>query len=99
VTAEDHLELSRGLICFLAMMKIEEDARKGVSRGRQRLLDSIPYDQVRELAARDPALGSTIRENCRVRVERHFRPEDAARMAIRAYETASRTSKNRNGPI
>jgi starch synthase len=99
VMAEDHLELSRGLICFLAMMKIEEDARKGVSQGRQRLLDSIPYDQVRELAARDPALGSTIRENCRVRVERHFRPEDAARMAIRAYETASRTSKNRNAPI
>jgi hypothetical protein len=80
------------------MMKIEEDTRKGVRDGRQRLLDSIPYDQVRELVTRDPALGSTIRQNCRVRVERHFRPDDAAQMAIRAYETASRISDDRNAP-
>ena len=99
VMADDHLELARGLICFLAMMKIEEDARKGVRQGRQRLLDSISYDQVRELVTRDPAFGSTIRENCRARVERHFRPDDAARMAIRAYETASRISSDRNAPI
>jgi starch synthase len=99
VMADDHLELARGLICFLAMMKIEEDARKGVRQGRQRLLDSISYDKVRELVTRDPAFGSTIRENCRARVERHFRPDNAARMAIRAYETASRISSDRNAPI
>jgi starch synthase len=99
VMVEDHLELAKGLICFLAMMKLQEDAGMNVRDGRQRLLDSIPYDQVRELATRDPALGSAIRENCRVRVERHFRPNDAARMAIRAYETASRMSNDRNSPI
>ncbi len=99
VPAEDHLELARGLICFLAMMKIEDDARRGVRQGRQRLIDSIPYETIRELVTRDPALGSAIRENCRMRVERHFRPNDAAQMAIRAYETAFRTSKNRIAPI
>ena len=61
MTAEDHLELARGLVCFLAMMKIEENSRRGVRQGRQRLLDSIPYDQVRELVTRNPALGSAIR--------------------------------------
>jgi starch synthase len=97
--AGDHLELARGLVCFLAMMSIEEDARRGVRQGRQRLLDSIPYDQVRELVTRNPALGSVIRENCRVRVERHFRPDSAARKAIRAYEAAFRVSDDRNAPL
>jgi glycosyltransferase involved in cell wall biosynthesis len=99
VSAEDHLELARGLICFLAMMKIAEDARSGVRQDRQRLLDSIPYDVIRELVTRDPALGSAIRENCRTRVERHFRPTDAAQMAVRAYDTAFRISKNRIAPV
>jgi starch synthase len=99
VSAEDHLELARGLICFLAMMKIEEENRSGAHQDKQRLLDSIPYDVVRELVTRDPALGSAIRENCRTRVERHFRPNDAARMAVRAYDTAFRTSKDRIAPI
>jgi starch synthase len=98
VMAEDHLELARGLNCFLAMMKIEEDDRKGVRQDRQRLLDCIPYERVRELVARDPAFGAAIRDNCRVRVERHFRPDDAARMAIAAYEAASRTSSERDAP-
>jgi len=99
VPVEDHVELARGLVCFLAMMKIEEDAKSGVRQGRQRLLDSIPYDSIRELVTHDPELGSAIRENCRMRVERHFRPSDAAQMAIRAYETAFRISKNRIAPI
>jgi len=99
VPAEDHLELARGLICFLAMMKIDEETRSGVRQDGQRLLDSIPYDVVRELVARDPALGSAIRENCRTRVEKHFRPNDAARMAVSAYDSAFRTSKNRITPI
>jgi starch synthase len=96
VVAEDYLELARGLICFLAMMKIEEDARRGVRQGRQRLLDSIPYEQVRELVGRDPSIGSAIRTNCRARVESHFGPENAAQMAVEAYETASRISNARN---
>ena len=100
VKAEDHQELARGLICFLAMMKIEDDARSGVRRGRQRLLDSIPFDVIRELVTTNPALGSAIRENCRMRVERHFRPNDAAQMVeIAAYDTALRTSKSRIAPI
>jgi hypothetical protein len=99
VAAEDYRELARGLICFLAMMKIEEDTRRGIPQGRQHLLDSITYDQVRELITRDPAIGSTIRTNCRARVETHFSPENAAQMALKVYEVASRISENRNAPI
>jgi hypothetical protein len=99
VSAEDFRELARGLICFLAVMKIQEDADSGVRLGRHRLLDAIPYDVVRELVTGDPTLGSALRENCRMRVERHFRPSDAARMAVRAYEIAFRNSKSRMAPI
>ena len=99
VTAEDYRELARGLISFLAMMKIDEDVRRGRREDVQHSLDSIPYDKVRELVARDPTLGSTIRENCMMRVERHFRPRDAAKMAIKAYEQASSISRSRNTSI
>jgi starch synthase len=99
VPVEDHHELARGLICFLAVMKVDEDARDGVLQGRQLLLDSIPYDVIRDLATHHPGLGSSIRENCRMRVERHFRPKDVAQMAVRSYETALRTSRERMAPI
>jgi len=98
VSSEDYHALALGIICFLAMMKVEEDFRSGVREGRRRLIDSIPYDAIRALVTRDPSTGSAIRENCRMRVERHFRPSDSARMAFRAYETAFRTSKIRNSP-
>jgi starch synthase len=97
--ADDHRELARGLVCFLAMMQVDEDARRGVRQGRRRLLDSISYDQVRELVTRDPHTGSTIRTGCMARVERHFSPENAARMALGVYETACRISDGRNPPI
>jgi starch synthase len=99
VAAEDHRELARGIVCFLAMMEIEDDARRGVRQGRQNLLDAIAYDQVRELVTRDPTIGSTIRMNCRTRVQRQFSPENAAQMALRVYEIASRISSGRNAPI
>ena len=99
VPVEDHRELARGLVSFLAMMKIDDGARRGNREGAQRLLDAIPYDGVRELVAQDPSTGSTIRKNCRTRVERHFRPQHAASMAMKAYEKASRISRYRDVPI
>ena len=99
VAVEDHRELARGLVSFLAMMKIDDGVRRGNREGAQRLLDAIPYDGVRELVAQDPSTGSTIRQNCRTRVERHFRPQHAASMAMKAYEKASRISRDRNAPI
>ena len=99
VAPEDHRDLARGLISFLLMMKVDEGIRRGVHQNMQSLLDSIPLDRVRELVARNPSIGSAIRRNCRIRVERHFRPKNAARMAVRAYEKASRASRDRMASI
>jgi starch synthase len=96
VSSEDHHELARGLICFLAMMKIDENVRAGRPQDIQRFLDIIPFDKIRELVARDPSVGSIIRKNCRIRVERRFRPKNITHMAIRAYEQASIISDDRN---
>ncbi len=96
VMSEDYRELARGLTCFIAMMKIDEDVRRGQRQNVPRLLDIIPYDDVRELVALNQSTGSVIRRNCRMRVERHFRPKNAAQMAIKAYEKAFIVSASRN---
>lgn len=95
VPAEDHRQLARGLISFLMMMKIDEGVRTGAHQDAHRLLDLIPHDRVRELIAENPTTGSMIRENCRVRVERNFRPRSAVQKVIGIYDQASRISGDR----
>jgi starch synthase len=93
VSAEDHLALANGLISFLAVMKFEEGSGRGAPAERNRLLDAIPFEALRGLVAENPMAGSSIRSNCRARVERDFGLENAARMASRAYERALETAR------
>ena len=95
VNAEDHRDLARGLVSLLAVMKMARNAR---SRENRSLIGSIPYDGLRELVTRYPTLGSTLRDNCRERVSTRFTPENAARMAVTAYETAAAISKESSPP-
>jgi starch synthase len=96
VNPEDHRDLARGLVSLLATMKMARNTRARESRS---LIGAIPYDSLRELVTKDPSLGSTIRDNCRERVATRFTPENAARMAVSAYETATALSKERALPL
>ncbi|MDA4118713.1 MAG: glycosyltransferase, partial [Thaumarchaeota archaeon] len=98
VNADDHRALADGLVSFLTVMKIEEESRKGQMAEKDRLLDLIPFDGLRNLVAGDPYRGSIIRDSCRKRVKEHFGLENAARMAVRAYERASSISQGRSAP-
>jgi starch synthase len=97
VNADDHRALADGIVSFLTVMKIEEGSRRQLAE-KNRLLDLIPFDDLRDLVAGNPSIGSIIRDRCRKRVQEHFGLENAARMAVRAYERASSISQGRSAP-
>jgi starch synthase len=96
VNADDHRGLAKGLISFLAVMKIEENSKRGALTENNYLLDLVAFESLRKLVAENPSLGSSIRDNCRKRVEKHFGLKNAARMALQAYEKASSISVGRS---
>ena len=82
---EDTKALADSLISLLLVMQIDEQTQRGD-------LDSIdlsrrmPIKLVAEMVGRDPRLGTTIRESCKLRVDRNFRWKNAGRMALDRYE-------------
>ncbi len=89
VPPEDARSLATALVSILMVMTIDEFYRLG-QQDKNYAVEEMPSGHVKKLAAKDPLLGSKIRENCRSRVEEKFRWKNAGLMALTRYGEAQR---------
>ncbi len=83
----DTKELAESLITLLHVMQIDEYAQRAGDYPID-LVHGISSKPLGEMVRQNPTFGSKIRENCRTRVERNFRWENAGRMALERYGAA-----------
>jgi len=87
VPPEDVAKLAESLISLLQVMQINERYKRG-SEGNARLSPRIPLKSIAKMVAKNPGLGSKIRQNCRSRVEKYFRWKNAGQVAVKRYTAA-----------
>jgi starch synthase len=93
---EDARSLSNTLISMIIAMKIDESTQRG-EEDTNYSIERIASELIREMVGKNPRFGSTIRENCRSRVEEKFRWKNAGLMALARYAKAKQLSTKRTG--
>ncbi len=84
---EDTRELADSLSSILLLMQVDEQTQRGEIDPVE-LARKIPTKLLARMVDQNPRLGSTIRENCKHRVDRNFRWKNAGEMALDRYEAA-----------
>jgi starch synthase len=87
VPPEDVAKLAESLISLLHVMQIDERCKRGRG-GDATLSPGIPSKSIAKMVAKNPSLGSKIRQNCRSRVEKYFRWKNAGQVAVKRYDAA-----------
>ena len=87
VPPEDVAKLAESLISLLQVMQIDERYKRGRG-GNARLSRGISSKSIAKMVAKNPSLGSKIRQNCRSRVEKYFRWKNAGQVAVKRYTAA-----------
>jgi starch synthase len=87
VPPENAKSLAESLISLLFVMQIDEWTQRGQT-GSGKFKSKIPISHLSQLVSQNKSVGSKIRENCKSRVEQHFRWRNAGRTAVDRYTAA-----------
>jgi starch synthase len=96
VPPEDVEKLAESLVSLLAVMQFDEYSQRKEERATE-LSKKVPNQSITGMLAKDPHLGSKLRENCRNRVQKKFRWTNAGRMALDRYAAASSLALRHSG--
>src|SRR5438132_2181662 len=77
-------KLAESLVSLLKIMQLDELSQQG-KEDRAGASRKIPLEPIARMVAKNPRLGSKIRENCRNRVMKKFRWTNAGQMALTRY--------------
>src|SRR5438445_507524 len=80
-------KLAESLVSLLKIMQLDELSQQG-KEDRAGASRKIPLEPIARMVAKNPRLGSKIRENCRNRVMKKFRWTNAGQMALTRYSAA-----------